>query len=226
MLKSITALMLVWNCLCFCGAALAQSGTFPPDIDPVSHSRLPIVTRDQLNADDQRVYDMVVGPNASGPMRGPGGISLHSPKVAEAMHLFNQYVRYQSVLGRRYIEVAILVAAREFDQQYEWTMHEPAALNAGVPQAVIDAIKYDRDVAGLGAEDSLIIRYGREIFRDHRLSPELWAEAVQRFGRQGAFEIAALMGDYVMAGVMLHAVDQRLPPDRPPLLPIEPATAP
>jgi len=39
------------------------------------------------------------------------------PKVAQAMDILNQYVRYDSVIGRRYIEVAILVAAREFDQQ-------------------------------------------------------------------------------------------------------------
>ncbi|MBF8270430.1 MAG: hypothetical protein HW386_2139, partial [Gammaproteobacteria bacterium] len=37
---------------------------------------------------------------------------------------------------------------------------------------------------------------------------------------RGAFEIAAIMGDYVMAAIMLHAVDQQLAADRPALLPI------
>ena len=39
------------------------------------------------------------------------------------------------------------------------------------------------------------------------------------FGRQGAIEIVATIGDYVMAGLMLTAVDQQLPEDRKPLLP-------
>jgi hypothetical protein len=51
------------------------------------------------------------------------------------------------------------------------------------------------------------------------VSPELWAKTVEFFGRQGAVEIVATMGDYVMAGSMLTAVDQQLPPDRKPLLP-------
>ena len=54
---------------------------------------------------------------------------------------------------RRHIEVAILIAAREFDQQYEWTMHEGAALNEGVPQAVIDTIKHDLEPKGLSPPD-------------------------------------------------------------------------
>jgi len=43
---------------------------------------------------------------------------------------------------------------------------------------------------------------------------------VTLFGKRGAFEITAIMGDYAMAAVMLHAVDQRLAPDHPALLPI------
>jgi len=43
---------------------------------------------------------------------------------------------------------------------------------------------------------------------------------VELFGRQGAVEIAAIMGDYAMAAVMLTAVDQQLPPGREALLPV------
>jgi len=48
----------------------------------------------------------------------------------------------------------------------------------------------------------------------------LWAKTVEFFGRQGALEISTIMGDYAMAAVMLTAVDQHLPADRKPLLPI------
>jgi len=46
-----------------------------------------------------------------------------------------------------------LLAAREFDQQYEWSGHEAAGVRAGLDQAVIDAVKFDRDVAGLPEKD-------------------------------------------------------------------------
>ena len=202
------------------GSVLAQHDHgLPPDIDPVSLSRVPVVERSGLDAEGQRVYDLVVGTGRTTPLLGPGGISLYSPGVAEPMHDLNTYLRQRGVVGPALTEVAILVAAWEIEQAYEWSAHEPAARRFGVPEAVIDAIKYDRDVAGLPAKESTIIRFGREIMREHRLSSETWAEAVEHFGQQGALEIAAVMGDYVLAGIMLHAVDQRMPPDREDTLP-------
>lgn len=199
--------------------APAMGQSLPADIDAQSLSRMPPVKRSDMNAEGQAIYDKVAGANRTTPMLGPGGVSLHMPKVAQAMDILNQYLRYDSIIGRRYIEVAILVAAREFDQQYEWTFHENAALSEGAPQLTVDAIKYNGPVAALDARDALIIRYGREILRDHHLSAATWAEAEAKFTRQGALEIAAIMGDYVLAAVLLHAVDQRLPADVKPLMP-------
>jgi 4-carboxymuconolactone decarboxylase len=150
---------------------------------------------------------------------GPQGVSLHMPKVAQAMDILNQYLRYDSIIGRRYIETSILVAAREFDQQYEWTAHEPTAIKEGAPQAVVDAIKFDRETVGLEAKDSLIIRYGRQLLRDHHVNSATYAEAVSLFTQQGALEIAAVMGDYVLAAILLTAIDQQLPATTTPLLP-------
>jgi 4-carboxymuconolactone decarboxylase len=92
-------------------------------------------------------------------------------------------------------------------------------VRAGLDQAVIDAVKFNRDVAGLPEKEAAVIRLGRALFRDHKVSPELWAKTVEFFGPQGAVEIVATMGDYAMVGFMLTAVDQQLPPDRKPLLP-------
>ena len=202
------------------GSAFAQHNhALPADIDPVSLSRVPVVERASLDAEGQRVYDLVVGTGRTTPLLGPGGISLYSPGVAEPMHHLNTYLRQSGVVGPALTEVAILVAAWEIEQAYEWSAHEPAARRFGVPDAVIDAIKFDRDVAGLPAKESTIIRFGREILREHQLSSATWAEAVAHFGNQGALEIAAVMGDYVMAGIMLHAVDQRMSADRENTLP-------
>jgi 4-carboxymuconolactone decarboxylase len=217
--------LLTTFCLLLVGAP-AMTQSLPSDIDPDTLSRVPEVKRSSMKPEDRAIYDKVAGANRTTPMLGPGGVSLHMPKVAQAMDILNQYLRYDSIIGRRYIEVAILVAAREFDQQYEWTFHEQAALTAGAPQATVDAIKHDGPVAGLDAKDALIIRYGREIMREHRLSAATWAEAVAKFTQQGALEIAAIMGDYLLAAVLLHAVDQRLPADTKPLMPERTPPAP
>ena len=68
--------------------------------------------------------------------------------------------------------------------------------------------------------DATVIRLGRALLRDKKVPPALWAKTVELFGRQGAVEITAIIGDYVMAGIMLTAVDQQLPPGREALLPV------
>jgi len=200
-------------------AVLAGQSSLAPDIHPDSLSRLPLVQRDALDAEGKRIWDYVSGgAGRQMPRTGPAPVSMYSPKAAEPVHALNQYLR-SSVVGSKYFELSSLIAAREFDQQYEWSGHEPAALRAGLEQAVIDVVKFNRDVTGLSEKDATVIRLGRALFRDRKVSPQLWAKTVELFGRQGAVEIPLIMGDYVMAGLMLTAVDQQLPPERKALLP-------
>jgi len=203
-----------------CGVILgAQSSSLPADIHPESLSRLPPLQRDGLDEEGKRVWDYIAGPRGM-TKTGPGAVSMYSPKSAEPIQRLNQYLR-TTVVGPRYFELSALIAAREFDQQYEWSGHEPAGLRAGLEQPVIDVVKFNKDVTGLSEKDTAVIRLGRALFRDHKVSSELWAKTVDLFGRQGALEIVTIMGDYAMAGMMLTAVDQRLPPDRKALLPIK-----
>ena len=199
---------------------VAQTGALPKDVDPQSFSRLPNVQRDNLDDDGKRIYDMLAGGEGKTVTpTGPAAISLESPKVAEAIQMLNQYLRFHGVLKPRDYEVAILVAAREFDQQYEWSGHEAGARNAKVPEAVIDAIKYNKDAAGFSDRDTLLITFARDSFHKHRISSELYAKAVDTFGKQGTLELATIIGDYAMAAIMLNATDQHLPPGRAQTLP-------
>jgi hypothetical protein len=204
-------------------SAIAQTQTpaFPPDIDPVSMSRFPIVPRSEMKTDAERAaYDYVVGTAPRQvPLRGPGGISLHSPGTAEPIDRLNRYLRGESVIGRKLFELCALIGAWELEQQYEWTGHEAAALQFGVTQKGVDAIKFNRPAEGLPEDETVVIEMGRQILRKHKLDADLYAHAVKLFGRQGTLEVAISIGDYVLAGIMLITADHQLPPDRPPLLP-------
>jgi len=118
------------------------SRTLPEDIAPDSLSRLPLVTRDDMEG--TRLYDALVSPQSRTlvGLRGPGGIWLHSPKLGALVRAVNQHLRYETALDRRLTELAILVTARELDNQFEWTAHEPAALREGLEPAIIDVVKY------------------------------------------------------------------------------------
>jgi 4-carboxymuconolactone decarboxylase len=122
-------------------------------------------------------------------------------------------------VGPRYFQLAVLITAREIDQQYEWSSHELACRRQGLEQSVIDVVKYNRDVAGLSDKDATVITFGRTLFREHRVSSELWQKMVSHFGRQRTVQMMMIMGDYFRVGFMLNAIDQHLPPTREALLP-------
>ena len=225
--------ILIWIVLLIAlvASASAQSGTgaaapsgsaaLPADIHPDSLNRLPVVKREQMDEDGKKVYDHIAG--GAGKIAsptGPASIGLYSPGAAEPLRTLNEYLRRKgNILGNPITELAILVAAREGDSQYIWSAHEPAALKAGITQPVIDVVKYNKAISGAGEKETVVIRLGRQLLREHKLNSDTSAKAVELFGKQGAVELVTLMGDYTLNGLLTNAFDQHLPADRKPLLP-------
>jgi hypothetical protein len=193
--------------------ALAQTQTaLPPDINPVTLSRLPPVTRDDLDEEGQR---LLAQRPAAKPGPGPTHVTSYSPRERN----LGVPTGVGSPVGPRYFQLAVLIMAREIDQQFEWSAHEPAGLRQGLEQSVIDVVKYGKDVAGLADKDATLITFGRMLYREHHVSGELWQKMIGHFGRQHTVQLMMIMGDYFRVGFMMNAVDQHLPPERQALLP-------
>jgi len=201
-------------------AATSFGQSLPADINATTLTRLPPVQRQDLDADGQKIFDSLAGPSKA-PMRGILGLGIYDPKLAEALHLLHDSVTKYGTLGNRVDELAILVATREEKMSLnEWYSHEAAALKAGIDQSTIDVVKFGKEPTGLDVKDALIIRFGREWFRDHRVSSDTFAKTVEAFGQRGTVELIGVMGDYAIVGMMLQAVDQQLP-NRPALPPLK-----
>jgi 4-carboxymuconolactone decarboxylase len=193
--------------------AVAQAQTaLPPDINPVTLSRLPPITAEDLDEEGRKL--LAERPQVK-PGPGPAHVTSYSPRERS----LGVPTGVNSPVGPRYFQLAVLIIAREIDQQYEWSAHEPAGLKQGLEPSVIDVVKYNRDVAGLSDKDATLITFGRTLYREHRVSSELWKKMVGHFGRQHTVQLMMIMGDYFRVGFMMNAVDQHLPPERKPLLP-------
>ena len=194
--------------------------TLPGDVYPDSLSRLPLVAREAMDEQGKRFYDAVTSPQSRTlvGLQGPSGIWLHSPELGERMRAVNQYLRYETALERRLTELVILVTARELDNQFEWTAHEPVALREGLDPGIIDVVKYRNPTSGLGTREALIISLGRKLLRERKVDSETFAHALEVFGPRGIVELAAVMGNYAGTAIMLNMVDQQLRPDQTPLL--------
>jgi len=190
-----------------------DKNSLPPDINPVTLSRLPPVTASDLDDEGKR---LLAARTNFRPAPGPTHITVYSPRELDLGIPSGE----RSPVGARYFQLSALIAARESDQQYEWSSHEPAGRRQGLEQTVIDVVKYNRDVAGLSDKDATLITFGRALFREHRVSSELWEKMMTHFGRQRTVQLMMIMGDYYRVAIMLNAVDQHLPPTREALLPM------
>ena len=127
---------------------MATARQLPADVYPETLSRLPPLKRETLNEAQQKAYDAVTAPrsgrlNLAG-IKGPGGVILRMPKLAKPLGDVNRVLRSELGLDARLVELTILATAREMQSQFEWAMHEPVALEVGVPAATIDMIRHGK----------------------------------------------------------------------------------
>lgn len=187
------------------------NASLPDDVNPESRGRLPIVDRDALDDAGKAVYDRYMSPDSTSlaGIQGPGGIRLH-------VGVDKSPTRIDDKVS----ELVRLVIAREMDQQFEWTMHEPVALKAGLDPVIIDAIRHRKSLRGIPEMEASIIRMGREIFQEHRVSPETYRQLASHFGHRDLIEIVELMSGGMNSFILLFLYDVHLPYDRPSLLPV------
>lgn len=192
------------------GSTLAQQ--LPADLDPDSGARLPYRTRADLGDAGQRVADIFARDGKpADPVSGPLAFAAYNPAVAAALLDLHDAAVGQGSLDAHTRELAIMVACRETNYTLEWNAHERAALDAGIDAAVIDVVRNDKGLAGVADADAAVIRFGRELLRDRRVSSATFEGAVDLFGESGAMDLVAVMSTYAVSGFYAIAVDEHPP---------------
>src|SRR5262245_32534738 len=137
-------------------------------------------TRDTLSLEQQRVFDAIVaGPRGAVP--APFHLFLHSAELADRVQQLGVLLRYRTGLTPRLSELAILVTARHWGAEYEWSVHEREARKAGVSESVIRAIAAGTSPE-LGGDDALVYDFAHTFYAQRDLPEALYGAAVARFG--------------------------------------------
>ena len=105
----------------------------------------------------------------------------------------------------------MLVTARELDCQHIWNAHAASARQAGVPNAVVDALRDRKELPAMAADEAAVVHYGREFFRTHRVSRGAFQAALEQFGQQGVVELGLVMGNYSLLALLINSFDTDLP---------------
>ena len=184
-------------------------------------ARLPVVSRDMVPEEFREAFEELTVDSGGTITGGPGSITINSPEMARRRAQVTNYLRYETTFPKRIQELAVLVTARAMDCPYIWNAHAPLARGAGVPDAVVDALRNNLQLPEMAADEHAVINYGKELFKTHQVSPETFQIALDIFGPQYLVELTALMGHYVQTAFFLNAFAVELPEQiTEPVLPV------
>lgn len=147
------------------------------------------------------------------PVFGPFEALLHSPELMNHVRAMGEYLRYQSALGNTLSELAILVTAREWNQDYEWHVHYPIALKTGIGQDIALAVAEGRRPAGMSDDEEIVYDFCIELHRDKAVSDATYERAEQRFGRRGVVDLTGINGYYALLAMQMNVARYPIPAD-------------
>lgn len=172
--------------------------------------RISLPELEEMSADQKRVYDAVVaGPR--GTIVGPLRAVIHSPELADRWQKLGEYVRYNTVIPEHLKELAILITARRWNSELEWTIHRPIAENSGLSKCTVDTLRTGLEPDLPAAEEREIYEFVRELQTTGRVSDSAYVPILERWGERGIVELTAVTGYYTMVAMMLNAHDIPLP---------------
>lgn len=172
--------------------------------------RLPPLPLDQLDVQQRAAAQAIIdGPR--GALYGPFVPLIRSPELMETAQRMGEYLRYRSAIGTRLSELAILVTARQWDQQVEWAIHAPLAVQNGIAQAAVDAIAQRRVPLALQDDDQAVHDFCIELQQNKRVSDATYARALALFGEQGVVDLMGINGYYTFLAMVMNGAQTAVP---------------
>jgi 4-carboxymuconolactone decarboxylase len=169
-----------------------------------------------MKPDQRAVYAQTVA-GRRGSVPANVMIWLRSPDLAARAQKLGELVRYDTTLSPRLSELAILVVARRWRAHYEWAVHVPEARKAGVPDAVIDAIKGGAAPTLTDPPDQVVYEFATAVATEGRVSDDVYRVAVRELGERAVVELVAIIGYYTMVAFTLNVFDIPAPGGTRPL---------
>jgi 4-carboxymuconolactone decarboxylase len=173
-------------------------------------ARIEDVRREDLPPRQQEMLDALLRSRPRKTLTGPFSVLIHTPGIAEPADRLVNYFRHKPVLGRRLIELIILLMVRDATAQYAWSVHEPTALKEGLTQQTIDAIRARRRPDFRREDESLMYDFIAELAATKTVSAATFERAKAAFGLEGLIEAVSCAGLYGMIGFVLNVFD--IPP--------------
>jgi 4-carboxymuconolactone decarboxylase len=177
-----------------------------------SQNRLPVIPPENYTAEQQQAAEEFLAARKVA-VFGPFQALMYSPQVMNEARAMGDYLRFNSAIGNKLSEVVILVTAREWSQDYEWYLHGPIALKAGIRKEVADAIADGRRPEGMTDDEQVVYDFSIELHRNKRVSDQTYDRAEKRFGKKGVVDLTGINGYYTFLAMEMNMARYQAPLD-------------
>src|SRR4029078_1467021 len=116
---------------------------------------------------------------------GPFNVQLRSPDMDDLGQQFGAATRFATSVPRKLYELAIIITARHWTSQFEWTAHHRGALQAGISPAVADAIAEGRRPATMPRDEEAVYNFATELLETKQVSDATFAAAKTVLSERG-----------------------------------------
>ena len=175
-----------------------------------SMGRLRTLELSELSESQKKIYNHIdSGPR--GGVAGPFLAWLRCPDYLEKLEQVSSYLRYGTSFSPRLSEFAILITARFWGAQYEWFAHAPIAIKAGLPKEIVESLRRNEVPENLNEDESALYDFCQQVHKNHFVSDEVYASALNRFGEKGLVELSSLIGYYTIVSMTLNVFNLDVP---------------
>jgi 4-carboxymuconolactone decarboxylase len=175
---------------------------------------MPPIPESQMTA-EQRAAAAEVAAGRRGALIGPFIPALRSPEFMRRLQRLGEFLRYDNALGPHLSEMLILLVARQWTQQFEWSVHAPIARRSGVGEEVIEAIAHGRRPLTMTKDQAIVHDVFDELQRNRHVSDGTYARAVAALGEQGVVELVGIIGYYSTLAMIMNVAQTPAPADGP-----------
>jgi 4-carboxymuconolactone decarboxylase len=175
-------------------------------------TRIAILDRADMNADQGRVYD--AAKQTSGIVGGPYHAYIRLPKVFDASQTMRAALA-SGPLSRREQQIVNLAVARHWNARYPWHAQVRNSLAVGIEQAVIDAINARKTPSLADARERTCFSVAKEILADKGLSDDSYAAAEKTMGLEHLVALVATVGSFSMTCLTAATCQIDPPPNDP-----------
>ena len=164
--------------------------------------------------DQSRIAESIS--SSRGSIRGPFGIWLHSPGLADPAQQVGAHLRFSSELPGNLREIAICTIARHWRANFEWYAHAPLAVQEGVSAEAVERLRVGEVPHPLSEAEALAHCLAKEIVETGRLCDESYTTGLSGFGERQLVDLVGLCGYYTLVSFTLNVFQVTVPDGAPP----------